>query len=223
MLERFAIITGGGLGLRMNGTVPKQFLLLGGLPVIMHTLQQFAPFCKNIVVPLPENYHDFWEDLQKEHHFSIPHTLVCGGKTRFESVRNALKYIPAKGLVAIHDAVRPFISKNLIEKCFQQAEKQGNAISSQPITESLRMADNGTTKSIDRTLFYRIQTPQVFQCSDIKEAYNQDYCKTFTDDATVLESKGGDIHLVEGEEQNIKITTPMDLFLAENLIEKWNK
>jgi len=217
-LERFVIIAGGGLGVRMNKAVPKQFLLLGEMPVIMHTIRQFVPFCKNIIVSLPEDYHLFWMDLQKKYSFSISHTLVAGGETRFKSVKKALEYLPDTGLVAIHDAVRPLVSEQLIKKCFNEAEKEGNAIAALSVTESLRMADKGTNRNVDRTLFYRIQTPQVFQCNAIKEAYNQDYKHIFTDDASVLESKGGRIHLVEGEEQNFKITTPMDLLLAERMI-----
>jgi len=216
-MERFAIITGGGLGLRMNEVIPKQFLLLDGLPIIMYTILQFVPFCKKIIVSLPKDYHNFWANLQKEHSFSVPHTLVVGGETRFESVKNALEYVPAEGLVAIHDAVRPFVSKKLIEKCFNKAGKYGNAIASLPMTESLRMLDGENSKSVDRSLFYHIQTPQVFHCNEIKEAYKQTYNPTFTDDATVLEAQGGHINLVKGEEQNFKITTPSDMFLAENL------
>jgi 2-C-methyl-D-erythritol 4-phosphate cytidylyltransferase len=217
-LERFAIITAGGLGERMNKAIPKQFLPLGEIPVIMHAIKPFAFFCKNIIISLPKDYHHFWTDLQKEYHFSILHTLVAGGKTRFDSVKNALEYVPTQGLIAIHDAVRPFVSKNLIEKCFNEADKHGNAIAALPITESLRMTDGKKNKSVDRTLFYRIQTPQVFKCKEIKEAYNQNYQSIFTDDATVLETQGGCIHLVEGEEQNFKITNPMDFLLAEKLI-----
>jgi len=217
-LERFAIIAGGGLGIRMNKAVPKQFLLLENLPIIMHTIRQFTTSCKEIIVSLPTDYHSFWVDLQREHNFSVPHTLVAGGETRFESVKKALNYVAAEGLVAVHDAVRPFVSQKLIAECFDEAEKYGNAVAALPITESLRMADKDTNKQVDRSLFYRIQTPQVFRCNEIKDAYNQDYQPIFTDDATVLESQGGQIHLVKGEEQNFKITTPWDLLLAENLI-----
>jgi 2-C-methyl-D-erythritol 4-phosphate cytidylyltransferase len=215
-LERFAIIAGGGFGIRMGKTVPKQFLPLGDIPVMMHTIRQFVPFCKLLIVSLPKDYHAFWVDLQKKYHFSVPHTLVAGGETRFESVRNALQYVPAEGLVAVHDAVRPFVSGKLIEKCFDEATKYGNAVAALPMTESLRIADKDTNKNVDRTLFYRIQTPQVFRCDEIKEAYTQNYQSIFTDDATVLESQGGRIHLVEGEEQNFKITTPTDFLFAEN-------
>ena len=202
----------------MNKAVPKQFLPLGNMPVIMHTVQQFFPFCKNIIISLPEDYHSLWTDLQRKYHFSVPHTLVAGGETRFDSVKKALNCVAAEGLVAVHDAVRPFVSQKLIAKCFDEAEKYGNAVAALPVTESLRMVDEDTNKQVDRSLFYRIQTPQVFRCCEIKEAYNQDYQSIFTDDATVLETYGGHIHLVAGEEQNFKITTPLDLLLAENLI-----
>jgi len=218
---RFAIITGGGLGLRMNEVIPKQFLLLRGTPIMMYAIRQFVPFCKSIIVSLPRDYHNFWADLQKEHSFSVPHTLVAGGETRFESVKNALEYIPAEGLVAIHDAVRPFVSETLIERCFSEAEEYGNAVASLPMTESLRMSDGENSKSVDRTRFFRIQTPQVFRCNEIKAAYTQPYNPLFTDDATVLEVQGGRIHLVDGEEQNFKITTSMDMLTAGNWIEKY--
>ena len=207
----------------MNKAMPKQFLPLGEIPVIMRTMERFVNVCEKIIVSLPADYHNFWVNLQKEYSFSIPHTLVAGGETRFESVKNALEHVPAEGLVAIHDAVRPFVSKNLIEKCFSEAAKYGNAVAALPITESLRMKVENTNKWVDRSRFYRIQTPQVFRCGEIKEAYKQDYQSTFTDDATVLELQGRWIHLVEGEEQNFKITSPMDFLLAENLIKNWNK
>jgi 2-C-methyl-D-erythritol 4-phosphate cytidylyltransferase len=211
-LERFAIITGGGRGVRMNEAVPKQFLPLGEMPIIMRTMQPFQTFCKKIIVSLPKDYHDFWIDLQKKYAFSIPHTLAAGGETRFESVKNALEYLPAEGWVAVHDAVRPFVSENLIEKCFCEAEKYGNAVAALPMTESLRRKN----KSVDRSLFFRVQTPQVFRCGELKAAYQQPYRPIFTDDATVLEAQGGCIHLVEGEERNIKITTPMDMLFCLN-------
>lgn len=218
MLERFAIITAGGLGVRMNEAVPKQFLPLGGKSVMMYAIEPFSFFCKEIIVSLPKDYFSFWEELQTKYHFSVPHKVVAGGETRFESVKNALAYLPAQGWVAIHDAVRPFVSKKLIEKCFHEAEKYGNAVASLPMTESLRMKEGEKNKSVDRSLFYRMQTPQIFRCEEIKEAYNQDYRAEFTDDASILESQGKSIHLVEGEEQNRKITSPIDRVLAENFI-----
>lgn len=223
-MKRFAVITGGGLGTRLNNTLPKQFLCLKGTPVIMLTIQQFVPFCDKIIVSLPENYHDYWIKLQAKYHFFIPHVLVSGGVTRFESVKNALEYISDEGWVAIHDAVRPFVSEILIEKCFVEANKYGNAVSSLPMTESVRMIDEqGKNKSIDRNAFFKIQTPQVFRCNEIKKAYRQDYQSVFTDDAAVLESAGYAIHLTKGEEQNLKITTPTDFLFAETLAMKLGK
>lgn len=217
-MKYFAVITGGGLGVRMNEAIPKQFLPLAGIPMIMRTMERFVNLCERIIISLPIDYHNFWVNLQKEYSFSIPHTLVAGGETRFESVKNALEHLPTEGLVAVHDAVRPFVSKNLIEKCFSEAAKYGNAVAALHITESLRMKEENANKWVDRDLFYRIQTPQVFRCNEIKEAYQQPYQSDFTDDARVLESQGGKIHLVEGEEQNFKITSPMDFLLAKNII-----
>ena len=217
-MEHYAIIAGGGLGVRMSETVPKQFLPLERMPIIMHSMQRFVPFCKKIIVVLPEDYFKLWADLQKKHHFTIPHTLVAGGETRFDSVGNAMEHLPDEGLVAIHDAVRPFASKMLIARCFYKANKYGNAVAAVRVTDSLRMMEMGKSENVDREIFYRVQTPQVFRCSQIKEAYKQNYRSIFTDDATVLETYGELIHLVEGEELNIKITTPIDMFLAETLI-----
>lgn len=208
----------------MKEAVPKQFLLLGGEPVIMHTIRQFATLCEQIIVALPEAYlFPFWEDLQKKHRFCVAHTPIAGGETRFESVKHALERVSAEGLVAIHDAVRPFASKHLIERCFDEAEQWGNAVASLPVAESLRMREGNGSKSVDRSRFYRIQTPQVFRCSEIKAAYSQAYCAHFTDDATVLEAQGGRIHLVEGEERNMKITTPTDRLLATEWIKIGNE
>ena len=218
MLKRYAIITGGGMGSRMNSAIPKQFLPLWKWTVIMCTMQQFSTICDEILVVLPEEYFDFWENLQKEYHFSVPHTLVKGGKTRFSSVKHAMKLLPDTGLVAIHDAVRPLVSKRFIQNAFCSVSGHKNAIPALPVTDSLRTAGGGVNKTIDRTHFYRVQTPQVFRCRDIKKAYKQNYQPHFTDDATVFEAFGGKIHLIRGEEQNIKITTPMDLYVAECLI-----
>ena len=206
------------MGIRMKNAVPKQFLCLGDTPIIMLTIQQFVPFCDKIVVSLPENYHDYWIKLQAKYRFFVPHILVSGGNTRFQSVKNALEHIPDEGLVAIHDAVRPFVSENLIEKCFIDAEKYGNSVAALPMTESVRMIDQqGKNRNIDRNILFRIQTPQIFRCIEIKKAYNQDYQSIFTDDASVLESAGHPIHLTEGEEQNLKITHLKDLLFAEQL------
>ena len=218
MLECYTIITGGGTGDRMNAAIPKQFLPLGKWTVIMRTMQQVAAVCDNIFVVLPESYFDFWKNLQQEYNFSIPHTLVKGGATRFSSVKNAMQFLPDTGLVAIHDAVRPLASKRFIQSAFYAANKHGNAVAALPVTDSLRMVDGDINKNVDRNLFYRMQTPQVFRCSEIKEAYQQYYQPHFTDDASVFEAFGGKIHLIKGEEQNIKMTKPLDLYLAESLI-----
>jgi len=220
MLERYAIITGGGMGSRMNSTIPKQFLPLGRWTVLMRTMQQFSTISKKMFVVLPKDYFEFWENQQKEYKFSIPHTLVEGGSSRFHSVKNAVQLLPDTGLVAIHDAARPLVSPKLIRLAYGSVRKKGNAVAALPIKDSLRMLveGEGINTHVDRNFFYRMQTPQVFRCKDIKKAYNQPYQSHFTDDATVFEAFGGKIHLITGEEQNIKITTPLDLYLADCLI-----
>jgi len=217
-MEYFVIITGGGTGSRMGRDIPKQFLCLNGIPVIMHTINKFATFTKTIIVTLPEQYFDYWEEMQHKYSFHIPHTVVAGGETRFYSVKNALEYLQNSGLVAIHDAVRPFVSPNLIKFCFDHAEKYGNAVAAIPLKNSLRMGSHSKNKGVERSDFFAVQTPQVFDCDIIKKSYAQAFNPKFTDDASVVEAFGYDINLVDGEELNFKITTPTDLMIAENLI-----
>ncbi len=217
-MEHFVIITGGGIGSRAGLDIPKQFFCLNGLPILMHTINQFAPFASTIIVTLPEQYFDYWEELQNKYEFQVPHILVVGGSTRFHSIKNALEYLPNEGLVAIHDAVRPFVSPSLIQLCFEQAQEYGTAVAATPLKDSLRIISDSKSKSVNRSAFYTVQTPQVFSCEIIKEAYQQPFKTSFTDDASVVEALGYDIQLVDGEESNFKITTPIDLTLAELLI-----
>ena len=217
-MKHFVIISGGGTGSRMGLEIPKQFFCLGKLPVIMHTINRFAPLTDNIIVTLPEQYFDYWEQLQHKYLFNIPHILVAGGDTRFHSVKNALEHIPNKGLVAIHDAVRPFVTADLIKSCFEHAKKHGIAVAAMPVKDSLRKISGSTSKNVDRSKYLTVQTPQVFSCEIIKRAYQQAFNTEFTDDASVVEALGYDIQLIEGHEFNFKITTPADLSLAELLV-----
>jgi 2-C-methyl-D-erythritol 4-phosphate cytidylyltransferase len=219
-IKHFIIITAGGRGLRMGEDIPKQFLCLQGLPVIMHTINCFKSFTDTIILTLPEQYFNYWKEIQQKYNFHVPHILVSGGETRFHSVKNALKHLPNEGFVAIHDAVRPFVSQNLIKLCFEQAQKHGSAVAAIPVKDSLRMIYNSKNKRIDRSNIFAVQTLQVFSCEIIKKCYNQVFKPDFTDDASVVETFGYDIHLVEGEELNFKITTPNDLIIAENLMTK---
>jgi 2-C-methyl-D-erythritol 4-phosphate cytidylyltransferase len=217
-LNHFAIITGGGIGVRMGGAVPKQFLPLNGFPILMHSIACFASVVDTIIVTLPESYFDYWEELQEKHAFSVSHTLVAGGETRFYSVKNALNRLPHTGWVAVHDAVRPLVSPTLIQTCFAHAKKQETAVAvipAIPVKDSLRSVSDGANHRIDRLGCFSIQTPQVFRCEILKEAYQQAYQPAFTDDASVVEALGKyKIELVEGEESNLKITSPFDLALA---------
>ena len=219
-MELYVVIVAGGSGKRMGAEIPKQFLELAGRPVLMHTIERFKTFNDSIeiITVLPENQLRYWLDLQKKHSFSVPHTLVKGGSNRFQSVKNGLEFVNSPGLVAIHDGVRPFVSIETIKKCFETAEKLGNAIPSISPTESLRIVKGKNTIPISRFEVKQIQTPQVFKSELIKKAYLQDYSSDFSDDATVLEKTGEKINLIEGNRENIKITNPEDLLISDALL-----
>lgn len=219
-MKLYALIVAAGSGKRMGAEIPKQYLELAGKPVLMHTLERFKAFDDSIeiITVLPENQLRFWADLQKKYSFNIPHTLVKGGRARFFSVRNGLKFVDVPGLVAIHDGVRPFVSFETIKRCFATAEKFGNAIPVIPPSDTLRMISDKGSKPINRLLVRQVQTPQVFRADKIKKAYLQEYRPEFTDDATVLENTGVKINLVEGNRENIKITTPEDLVISTALL-----
>jgi len=221
-LNKYAIIVAGGSGTRMGKSIPKQFLTLNGLPVLMHTIRVFS-YIKNlcnIIVVLPQSEHDRWQQLCNQHSFSIAHRLVSGGETRYHSVKNGLAAITDNGLVAIHDGVRPLVTINLINRCFEQAGHQGNAVPATKPVESIRLGPALASKAGNRNECWLVQTPQVFEVNQIKPLYRNNWQPQFTDDASVAESFGIKINLVEGERQNIKITTPFDLTLAEALLKE---
>jgi len=215
-MQFYVVIVAGSSGKRMGAEVPKQFLELAGRPVLMHTIERFKAFNEavEIITVLPEDQLRHWLYLQEKHSFSIPQTLVKGGTARFYSVRNGLKFVNSPGIVAIHDGVRPFVSDATIKRCFETAEKKGNAIPAVTVAESLRIVTDTGNHPINRLQVRQIQTPQVFSAELLKKAYNQCYRPEFTDDATVLESAGEVINLVEGNRENIKITTPEDLLIS---------
>lgn len=217
-----AIIVGGGSGSRFNAELPKQFHLLAGKPVLMHTISAFVTAIPTIQISIVLNvhFHSLWEELCRTHHFTQPHQLVKGGQTRFDSVKNGLKNVPAKSIVAIHDAVRPLISTSTIVKAFAVAEEKGSAVVAIPANESLRRVSTKATEAVNRADYWMVQTPQIFPISTLKKAYIQPYRNEFTDDASVVERTGIPIHLVEGEATNIKITYPQDLAIAELLLNK---
>lgn len=216
--KKYAIIVAGGSGTRMNSSLPKQFLPLAGKPLLIHTIQKFADYSKDlqIILVLPSSHIDKWEKLCQENQFNIEVKMVPGGETRFQSVKKGLDSIDEiNGLVAIHDGVRPFISRAIIEKSFKAADTFGNGITSIALKDSIRYVKGNINRTEDRKDFRLIQTPQTFQIALIKEAYKVKELPDFTDDASVLEHSGGQVHLIEGSFENIKITTPEDLIVAE--------
>jgi len=219
-LNKFAIIVAGGTGTRMGSTVPKQFLQLAGKPVLMHSIQAFHEYSTSvgIIVALPASSFPAWETLCEDYAFNIPHKLCEGGKTRYDSVKNALSLVNADSIVAIHDGVRPLISSGLISRSFDHASETGNAIPVTYITDSVRMIIDRVNKPVDRGSLRLIQTPQVFHASLIIDAYQRNYSGEFTDDASVLEAAGKSINLIQGDPYNFKITYPEDLVIAEALL-----
>ncbi|WP_372948410.1 2-C-methyl-D-erythritol 4-phosphate cytidylyltransferase [Mariniphaga sp.] len=224
-MRKFALIVAGGSGNRMNSPVPKQFIELNGMPLLMHTFQAFFKADANFefVLVLPEKEIGTWENLCEKYNFNIKHLVVKGGKTRFHSVKNGLAQINQDGIVFIHDGVRPLVSAQTIENCFQTALRKGNALPVIAPSESVREVFNGQNKAVDRNRFFLVQTPQTFRIQLIQNAFNQEYLPEFTDDASVLENTGTQIHLVEGNRENIKITFPEDLVIAKTLLPKHNE
>ncbi|MBO3700334.1 2-C-methyl-D-erythritol 4-phosphate cytidylyltransferase [Roseivirga sp. E12] len=218
-MRKYAIIVAGGSGTRMLSELPKQFLLLNGRPILMHTIEAFNFDGIRIVLVLPEQQIQYWKTLCEKYSFRILHNIIQGGETRFNSVKNGLNSIEDKeGLVAIHDGVRPLIDRSIISMSFTQAESHGNAITSVSLKDSLREVSSGSNRSVDRAAFRLIQTPQTFQLDLIKTAFEVPFQPTFTDDASVFENSGKSIHLIDGDYRNIKITTPEDLLVVESFL-----
>lgn len=229
-MRRYVIIVAGGKGLRMGTDLPKQFIPLEGKPVLMHTLERFHRWDASAeqVLVLPEEHRKYWEMLCREIGCSAPHRIALGGETRFHSVLNGLRMISGeiqeaidngeKALVAVHDGVRPFVSTEVIEACFLEAAERGTAIPVVPMVDSLRETNEEGSHPVDRSRFMAVQTPQVFDAALLLRAYEQDYTSMFTDDASVVEALGHPIHTVKGNRENIKITTPFDLLIAQSLL-----
>ena len=217
MLKEYVIITAGGSGLRMNTEIPKQFMDLSGTPVIIHTIRTFINYSNDIklIVVLPEDHLNSWNKLIKKYPIHLEYEICSGGETRFDSVKNGLELVDDEVLVAVHDAVRPLVSVKLISDCFLLAAKQGNAVPAISLTDSAREVMGDDSKPADRGRIRLVQTPQVFRASQLKQAYQQAYRTSFTDDATVVEALGIKIHLVDGEKKNLKITNKEDLRIAE--------
>jgi 2-C-methyl-D-erythritol 4-phosphate cytidylyltransferase len=215
-----ALIVAGGKGTRIKSVLPKQFVELNGKPVLLHTLEAFIRYSPSIriVLVLPEDDFEIWRSICEKFEFNYPVTLQKGGETRFQSVKNGLQNI-TEGLVAIHDGVRPLVSEDIIGASFRLAAIHKCAIAAVRLKESIRMTDQDNTKAVDRSRFRLIQTPQTFDVSLIKKAYEQKEEISFTDDASVAERAGNIISLFEGSYENIKITTQEDLIVAKALMD----
>ena len=246
----YIIILAGGKGLRMGSDIPKQFLPIGGMPVLMHTLKRFREYSKElkIILVLPKQQQAYWQTLCEEYHFQEDYLIANGGETRFHSIKNGLQLIPddAQGLVGVHDGVRPFPSVEVIRNCYETARREGSAIPVIPVVETIRHLEGQSyvtsfhdfchdsakrastmalaapkvqrSRTVPRDEYRLVQTPQVFDIQLHKKAYAQDYRDSFTDDASVVESMGHAVALVEGNRENIKITTPFDCIVAEGII-----
>ena len=222
-MKRYALIVAAGSGTRMGSSLAKQFILLAGKPLLMHTLKRFQEADESIqlVVVLPAREITFWKGLCHQHAFTIPHEVTAGGDTRFHSVRNGLSHVPDDCVVAIHDGVRPFVNRKLILHCFDEAAIHGNAVPFVPVHESLRKVSADGSEKVDRLEYLLVQTPQCFVSDTLKKAYASVSSTDFTDDASVVEEAGTKIHLVQGLKENIKITSPPDLLMAEGLVKSF--
>ena len=218
----YVIIVAGGKGLRMGSDIPKQFLPIGGKPVLMRTLERFRAYSADlqIILVLPEAQQDYWRQLCEEYHFDVEYQLANGGQTRFHSVQNGLALVPddAEGVVGVHDGVRPFPSIEVIKNCYETARTAKAVIPVIPVVETVRHLEKESSVTVPRDEYKLVQTPQTFDIQLLKAANRQPYNDGFTDDASVVESYGHEITLVEGNRENIKITTPYDLKIAEVLI-----
>ena len=218
----YVIIVAGGKGLRMGSDIPKQFLPIGGKPVLMRTLERFREYSTElqIILVLPETQQDYWKGLCNEYHFQVEYLLANGGQTRFHSVQNGLALVPddAEGVVGVHDGVRPFPSVEVIRNCYETARTAKAVIPVIPVVETVRHLEGDSSVTVPRGDYRLVQTPQTFDIQLLKAANRQPYNDGFTDDASVVESYGHAITLVEGNRENIKITTPYDIVVAEAII-----
>jgi len=223
-MHRYAIIVGGGSGTRMGGDIPKQFQLLKGKPVMWHAIKAFVNAYDDIqiIVVLPSAYLNKGEQLIKEFR-SHSIRITTGGETRFHSVKNGLKLIKEESIVFVHDAVRCLLTTELIHRCYKQAVEKGSAIPVIKSKDSLRLIDKSETRPIDRNNIMLVQTPQTFQSKILLSAYKIEYDEKFTDEATVVENSGQKVSVIEGEEDNIKITNPIDLLIAEQIFDVRNR
>ena len=223
-MKKQVIVVAGGSGRRMGLETPKQFVEIAGKPILLRTLDNFHSFDPelDIVLVLPKKEIERWKNLCRLFDCQIQHRIVEGGATRFESVKNGLTLALPNAIIAIHDGVRPFVSHNTLMRCFDAAKQFGTAVPCVDIIDSLRKLTDGGNEACDRSMFKAVQTPQVFKSELLMAAYNQPFNSSFTDDASVVETLLP-IHLVEGDTDNIKITTPFDLQMAELILKSREK
>ncbi len=219
-IKKYAVIVAGGQGIRMGSVIPKQFLPLLGKPMLCHAIESFAQAMPGIqlILVLPENQVGSAQTVLRSYIGNIDVTTVAGGETRYHSVQNGLKQITGEGVVFVHDGARPLISGELIMRCYEQAKEKGSAVPVIPLVESARIVDGEQSKPLERENLRIVQTPQTFRTEVILPAFRQAYIPSFTDEATVLEAFGTTVHLVDGMPDNIKVTTPNDMIVAEALL-----
>lgn len=215
------IITAGGIGKRMGSELPKQFLLLKDKPVLLWTLERFyeADNTSQLLITLPEDWIDYWNTILEIHNCSIPHKIISGGIERYDSIKNALKEATGS-IIGVHDGVRPLVSVTTILNCIESAKEYGSGIPFSPVKESIRKIKNDQSTAVNRSEYILVQTPQCFLSESLINAYQRSFHSNITDDASLVEEAGYSIHLVKGNEENIKITTPADLRIAELLLDK---
>jgi 2-C-methyl-D-erythritol 4-phosphate cytidylyltransferase len=221
-MKRYAIIVAGGKGLRMGGEQPKQFIPVEGRPVLMRTLDAFHACDASIqlILVLPHDHQAYWHELCAQYQFAVPHRIADGGATRFHSVQSGLSLVDApEALVAVHDGVRPFVSPEVIRRCYAEAEAHGAVVPVIPVVETVRQLVGEGSKTVARDAYRLVQTPQTFRATLLRRAYEQPYTDAFTDDASVVEALGSAVSLVDGNRENIKLTTPFDLIVAKALVD----
>lgn len=222
-MKKCAIIVAGGSGTRMGAPLPKQYLEIGGKPILMYTLQKFYKYSSDItlILVIPASDNELWRNLCGQYDFTVPHKVVAGGNSRFQSVKNGLSALDTDhDIVAIHDGVRPFVSRGVIQKSYEEAARSGSAIAVIPLKDSLRIIHDSGSAFQDRRNFRLVQTPQTFQVAKILKAFDTEELSIFTDDATVYEHQGWEVSLIDGNPENIKITTPEDLDYADYLLKR---
>lgn len=218
-MKKHIIIVAGGKGLRMGGDIPKQFLPVCGKPVLMRTLEAFHAYdaSMRLILVLPVSQQAYWKQLCEEYQFDLVHEIANGGETRFHSVKNGLALVKEDGLVGVHDGVRPFVSQEVITRCYEEAASLKAVIPVIGVVETVRHLTEEGSETVPRDQYKLVQTPQVFDVTLLRRAYQQEYTDLFTDDASVVEALDEKVYLVEGNRENIKLTTPFDLKLAELL------